>query len=154
MFREKKMQKENLQNKIYLVNGPNLNLLGKREESIYGSKTLVEIESELLSEAKQKNVELKVFQSNHEGEIISFIQSIEMNGQLIINAAAYTHTSVAIRDAILAKKLKVVEVHLSNIYKREEFRHHSFLSDIADVVICGAGDRGYFYALDYFLEKK
>lgn len=146
------MQKEKLENKIHLVNGPNLNLLGKREESIYGSKTLVEIESELLSEAKQKNIELKVFQSNHEGEIISFIQYIEMNGQLIINAAAYTHTSVAIRDAILARKLKVAEVHLSNVYKREEFRHHSFLSDIAEVVICGAGDRGYFYALDYFVK--
>ena len=140
-------------NKIYLINGPNLNLLGQREKNIYGSKTLAEIENSLLEEAKKKAVELKIFQNNEEGKIVNFIHSMEEGEKLIINAAAYTHTSIAIRDAILAKKICTIEVHLSNIFQREGFRHHSFLSDISIAVISGLGDKGYFYALDYFLTK-
>lgn len=143
-----------MQKKIYLVNGPNLNLLGQREKNIYGSKTLAEIESSLSKKAEEQSFELRTFQSNEEGQIINFIQSIEEDCKLIINAGAYTHTSIGIRDAILARRLQTIEVHLSNVYQREKYRHHSFLSDIAVAVIVGMGEKGYFYALDYFFENK
>lgn len=139
--------------KIYLVNGPNLNLLGKRETNIYGAETLQEIEQQMKEKANSKKIAFDYFQHNEEGKIVTFIQSIEKQAKIIINAAAYTHTSIAIRDAILARELRIAEVHLSNIYKREPFRHRSYLSDIAEIVFCGAGSKGYFYALEYFLSK-
>ena len=136
---------------IYLVNGPNLNLLGSRETDIYGSSDLSSIEKKLIAAAKEKNTILHCFQSNDEGDIVSYIHNIPESSCLIINAAAYTHTSVAIRDAILAKRLRTVEVHLSNIYTREEFRHHSYLRDIVLGIIMGFGEQSYHLALQYFL---
>jgi 3-dehydroquinate dehydratase-2 len=134
--------------KILVINGPNLNMLGKREPEIYGSKTLDEINLELEKKALELGVEISFFQSNHEGEIVSKLnQEFKKIDGLIINAAAYTHTSIAIRDAVSMHKIPFCEVHLSNIYQREEFRHKSFLSDIATGVICGFGDNGYKLAL-------
>lgn len=134
--------------KIIIINGPNLNLLGKRQPEIYGNVTLEEIEKISKEEAKKSGVELDFSQSNDESEIINAIQSSagKYNG-IIINAAAYTHTSVAILDALLACGLPVVEVHLSNIYKREEFRHKSYISAAAKGVICGFGSDSYRLAV-------
>ena len=135
--------------KILVINGPNLNLLGSRETSIYGSKTLKEIEKELESKAAEIQATMDFRQSNHEGVLVDWIQASrdEYDG-IIINAAAYTHTSIAIRDALIAVKKPVIEVHLSNIYQREEFRHHSFIADIALGQICGLGWMGYLLAFD------
>ncbi len=134
--------------KVVIINGPNLNLLGKRQPEIYGSVTLEEIENISKEEAKKVGLELDFSQSNDESEIINAIQSSvgKYNG-IIINAAAYTHTSVAIMDAILASGMPTVEVHLSNIYKREEFRHKSFISGVAQGVICGFGSDSYRLAV-------
>lgn len=144
--------------KILLVNGPNLNMLGVREPEKYGSLSLNEIVESLTKIAGETGFVLKSFQSNHEGEIIDFIQMEGPSSKgLIINAGAYTHTSIAIRDAILSVSIPFVEVHLSNIYKREGFRQKSFLSDIAVGVICGFGYYVYelgFYALVNYLENK
>ena len=135
--------------KILVINGPNLNLLGTRETSIYGSKTLKEIEKELEAKAAEMQATMDFRQSNHEGELVDWIQaSREEYDGIIINAAAYTHTSIAIRDALIAVKKPVIEVHLSNIYQREEFRHHSFIADIALGQICGLGWMGYSLAFD------
>jgi len=140
--------------KILLINGPNLNLLGEREPEIYGSGSLKDIEESLTKEAKQKGIDLISFQSNHEGEIIDFIhQECSPGIGVIFNGGGYTHTSVAIRDAFLGKQVVLVEVHVSNVYKREEFRRKSFFSDIAVGVIAGMGISGYSYALDYFWNK-
>jgi 3-dehydroquinate dehydratase-2 len=134
--------------KILVINGPNLNMLGKREPEIYGSKTLDEINTELSQKALDLGIEISFFQSNSEGEIVSKLNhEFQKIDGLIINAAAYTHTSIAIRDAVSMHKIPVCEVHLSNIYQREEFRHKSYLSDIASGVICGFGDMVYFLAL-------
>ena len=140
--------------KISLIHGPNLNMLGKREPSIYGSFTLDEINKKIAYRASLLNIELDVFQSNSEGDIISKIQSLPERGAdgLILNAGAYTHTSIAIRDAILAVSMPFVEVHLSNIYKREEFRKQSYLSDIAIGVVSGLGVLGYECALEALAE--
>lgn len=139
---------------ILVIHGPNLNMLGKREPEIYGSKTLDEINLELEKKAEELNLNISFFQSNSEGEIVTKLQESfkKING-LIINAAAYTHTSVAIRDAVAMLNIPVAEVHLSNIFKREKFRHESYLSDISTGVICGFGDMVYTLAL-YALKEK
>ena len=133
---------------LLLINGPNLNLVGTREPSIYGSKRLEEIQEELFNLARELDAKLKFFQSNSEGEIIDCIHrsagSIE---GILINAGAYTHTSIALRDALLGVAIPYVEVHLSNIYSREDFRHKSFLSDKALGLVCGFGPISYNLAL-------
>ena len=136
--------------KIIILNGPNLNLLGVREKSIYGEQSF----DEYFSSLKEKNeqVELTYFQSNHEGELIDKIHSVGFDYDgIIINAGGLTHTSVALTDALAAVPLKKVEVHISNIHKREEFRHHSFLTKNCDGMITGLGLKGYDLALDYLL---
>lgn len=140
---------------ILVIHGPNLNLLGSREPGVYGSRTLAQIDADLAATAAQAGAELKSFQSNHEGALVDRIQAAASDGCrfIIINPAAYTHTSVAMRDALAAVALPFVEVHLSNIHKRESFRHHSFFSALADGVICGLGAQGYQLALAYALEK-
>jgi len=139
--------------KIAVIHGPNLNLLGIREPSIYGSTTLKDINDMLFNKALVLGVEVEFFQSNIEGEIVDYIQLLPERGfdGIVINPAAYTHTSLAIRDALLAVKLPFVEVHLSNVFSREDFRHKSFLSDIAEGVISGLKEKGYVYALDYLV---
>jgi len=134
---------------ILVVNGPNLNLLGTREPAVYGSDTLADAEALAASAAQERGLEVEFFQSNSEGAIIDRLHAARGTASgLVLNAGAYTHTSVAIRDAVLATELPMVEVHLSNVHRREEFRHHSFLSDIAVAVILGAGIAGYGYAID------
>jgi 3-dehydroquinate dehydratase-2 len=139
--------------RILVLNGPNLNLLGSREPGIYGARTLADIEAELKEVAARSGGEVDVFQSNHEGELVDRIQAAKQDGTqyLIINAGAFTHTSIAIRDALAAVDLPFIEVHLSNVHKREAFRHHSFLSDLATGTIVGLGADGYRYALEYAL---
>ena len=133
---------------LLFVNGPNLNLVGKREPSIYGAQTLEDIQKELMTLASELDVRLKFFQSNSEGEMIDCIQnSVGSIDGILINAGAYTHTSIALRDALLGVAIPYVEVHLSNIYSREEFRHKSFLSDKALGLVCGFGANSYQLAL-------
>ncbi|WP_269609681.1 type II 3-dehydroquinate dehydratase [Prochlorococcus marinus] len=133
---------------LLLINGPNLNLVGRREPSIYGSQTLEDIQEELLTLANKLDARLKFFQSNSEGEMIDCIQkSVGSIDGILINAGAYTHTSIALRDALLGVAIPYVEVHLSNIYSREEFRHKSFLSDKALGLVCGFGSNSYQLAL-------
>ena len=133
---------------LLLVNGPNLNLVGKREPSIYGSQTLEDIQEELLILANELDSTLKFFQSNSEGEMIDCIQnSVGSIDGILINAGAYTHTSIALRDALLGVAIPYIEVHLSNIYSREEFRHKSFLSDKSLGLVCGFGPISYQLAL-------
>ena len=139
--------------KILLLNGPNLNMLGKREPEIYGSQTLADIEQHLQTLAKQQNVQLDYFQSNSEEALINRIhQAFQQVDFILINPAAFTHTSVALRDALLSVSIPFIEIHLSNVHSREPFRHHSYLSDIAKGVICGLGAKGYEYALDYAMK--
>lgn len=134
---------------ILVVHGPNLNMLGKREPDHYGSRTLDEIDRSLCAKADELGIALTTFQSNHEGEIVEAIQkAVGRIAGLVINPAAYTHTSVAIRDAVLLLDVPVVEVHLSNIHKRESFRHRSFIADIATAQITGLGSQGYLFALE------
>jgi 3-dehydroquinate dehydratase II len=133
---------------VLVIHGPNLNLLGTREPEVYGRTTLAEIDRQVIELGRELEVEVEVFQSNSEGEIVDRIQ--QARGRidvLIINPAAYTHTSVAIRDAISATELPTIEVHLSNVYKREAFRHHSTIADIAEGRIMGFGADGYLLAL-------
>ena len=135
---------------ILLLNGPNLNMLGVREPTHYGHLSLAEIEQHLQQQAAKQQVALDCFQANSEEKLIEKIhQSFQKVDFIIINPAAYTHTSVALRDALLAVEIPFVEVHLSNIHKREPFRHHSYFSDVAEGVICGLGAKGYEYALDF-----
>jgi 3-dehydroquinate dehydratase II len=135
--------------KILIIHGPNLNLLGKREPDQYGSQTLEQINSAIRSRAQQEKVAVEIFQANAEGEIIAEIHRAMGNFDgIIINPAAYTHTSVAVRDALLAVALPTVEVHLSNIYKREEFRKHSLISDVALGVISGFREQSYILGLE------
>ncbi|WP_414896472.1 type II 3-dehydroquinate dehydratase [Roseateles sp.] len=140
---------------ILVIHGPNLNLLGTREPGVYGAQTLAQIGVDLAAQAAAAGAALTSFQSNHEGALVDRIQAAGSDGCrfIIINPAAYTHTSVAMRDALAAVALPFVEVHLSNIHKRESFRHHSFFSALADGVICGLGAQGYQLALAYALEK-
>ena len=135
--------------KILIINGPNLNLLGDREKSKYGDDTLETVKKKCESHSKSLNVEIKFEQSNVEGEIVTIIQKAKgaFDG-IIINAAGYTHTSVAILDALLAVNLLVIEVHITNIYNREEFRSKSLISKAAKGIICGFGINGYIMALD------
>ncbi len=134
--------------RVLIIHGPNLNLLGRREPGIYGSVTLQQINDNLKELAKDMGVEIKVYQSNSEGDIVSFIgENADWADGIVINPAAYTHTSVAIRDALSAVSLPVVEVHISNVFRREEFRHHSYISPIAVGVISGFGPESYYLAL-------
>jgi len=135
--------------KVLVIHGPNLNLLGEREPNVYGSVTLDEINKELQEDAKKRDVELRVVQSNHEGEIVETIQNARHWAEvIIINPAAYTHTSVAIRDALSAVKVPAIEVHLSNIFAREGFRQASHVSPVALGVISGFGKESYRLALE------
>ena len=138
---------------ILLINGPNLNLLGIREPEIYGEKTLNDIEKDLIKVAKEKNINLECFQSNHEGEIVDKIQSsVSSIHGILINAGALTHTSISIRDALIGSKIPFVELHISNIFSREEFRKESFLTDKAIGIISGFGITSYFLALEGIIE--
>ena len=137
--------------KILVINGPNLNMLGIREPEIYGKQDFKALEAYIKSSAEQRGHKVTLFQSNHEGEIVDVIQSAYgVFDGIVINPAAYTHTSVAILDALSAVAIPTVEVHLSNISAREEFRHHSYVSMIAKKTICGLGFEGYRKALEYF----
>lgn len=135
--------------RILVLNGPNLNLLGSREPDTYGAVTLESIHERMLALSTELGDDLTFFQSNHEGELIDAIHDSPDNkiDCIILNPAAYTHTSIALRDALLAVNLPFIEVHLSNVYQREPFRHHSYFSDIAEGVICGFGAHGYEMAL-------
>jgi len=133
---------------IIIINGPNINLLGEREQSQYGSITFEQLKNNCLNKAKELNIDLEFSQSNIEGEIVSSIQKAKSKFDgIIINAAGFTHTSVAIRDALDIYKKPIIELHISNIYKREEFRHKSLISDIATGGIFGLGDNGYILAI-------
>ena len=134
---------------ILVIQGPNLNLLGTREPEVYGKTTLEDIHKKLEDQAKAQSVDLSTYQSNHEGELIDRIQKAKQDGVdfIIINPGAFTHTSVALRDVLAGVAIPFTEVHLSNIHQREEFRKHSYLSDIATGVICGLGAIGYELAL-------
>ena len=133
---------------VYLLNGPNLNLLGKREPAIYGHETLADVEADCRQLASELGLELEVLQSNAEHQLIDWIQEArERAGGILINAGAYTHTSVAILDALAACEFPILEVHISNIHKREAFRHHSYVSAVAAGVIAGFGTQGYQLAL-------
>ena len=135
--------------KIIILNGPNLNLLGEREKSQYGSFTLKDIEDKCKKYANRNDISLTLFQSNIEGELVEKIQSTRKEQEgLIINAGGYTHTSVAIHDALKIVKIPIIELHITNIYNREEFRRKSLISKVANGVICGFGAEGYIMALD------
>ena len=137
-----------MNNKIIIINGPNLNLLGEREQSQYGSITYEDLKQNCISKSKELGLNLEFAQSNVEGKIVDLIQdSIKKFDGIIINAAAFTHTSIAIRDALSVFKKPVIEIHISNIYKREEFRHKSLISDIVTGGIFGLGDNGYILAI-------
>ena len=137
-----------MSNNIIIINGPNLNLLGEREQSQYGSITFDQLKENCLDKAKELSINLEFFQSNIEGEIVTSIQEAKSKYDgIIINAAGFTHTSVAIRDALDIYKKPIIELHISNIYKREEFRHKSLISDIATGGIFGLGDNGYILAI-------
>lgn len=133
---------------VLVLNGPNLNMLGKRQPQIYGRETLADVEKACRAEAARLGIEIDFAQSNHEGVLVDHIQAArEKNSGIVINAGAYTHTSVALLDALNAAELPAIEVHISNIYKRESFRHHSYISAAAVGVIAGLGSQGYLLAL-------
>ena len=139
---------------IYILNGPNLNLLGEREPEIYGSESIDDIQKLMEQYAKSKNTEIIFKQTNHEGELIEMIHDARKKSDgLIINPAGYTHTSVAIYDALLSLDIPIIEVHISNIYKREKFRHSSYVSMAANSVISGFGIDGYIFALESMLKN-
>ena len=141
--------------KVLVINGPNLNLLGTREPHIYGSTTLADVEAGLRAQGETLGVEVLCFQSNHEGAIVDRIHAARTEGVgwILINAGAYTHTSVAIRDALAGVAIPFVEVHISNVHKREAFRHHSWLSDVAEAVMVGFGTQGYGLALQFVVGR-
>lgn len=140
--------------RVLVLNGPNLNLLGIREPDLYGGTSLADIESELLEVGRRLNADISFFQSNHEGALVDRVHlaPTDDTGFIIINAGALTHTSVALRDALAAVALPFIEVHLSNVFRREAFRHQSYLADLAVGTICGLGAAGYRFALEYALE--
>ena len=144
--------------KLLIINGPNLNLLGKRDRSLYGSLGLDEIENKLNSEAEKLKINIEFFQSNHEVNIVDFLQSNSLNSDgIIINPGALTHYGISLRDGLLDSKLPIIEVHLSNIHSREEFRNRSVVSDISVGQIVGLGWQGYIYALNflkYYIDTK
>lgn len=134
--------------RVLIVNGPNLNLLGTRERSVYGGQTLAEIEAACIAACSERGFSCDFRQSNHEGELVDWIQAARKTADaLIINPAAYSHTSVAIHDALRMLEIPIIEVHLSNIHQREPFRHHSYVSAVATAVICGLGAKGYTLAI-------
>jgi 3-dehydroquinate dehydratase-2 len=141
--------------KLLLLNGPNLNLLGTREPGTYGASTLAEVEQAAQAQANAAGARLACFQSNHEGALIDRIHAARTEGVdfIVINPGGYTHTSVALRDALAGVAIPFIEVHISNIYRREEFRHHSYLSAIAQGTICGLGIEGYRLAIDFALKS-
>jgi 3-dehydroquinate dehydratase-2 len=140
---------------LLLLNGPNLNLLGSREPEVYGATTLTEIEQAAEAQAKAAGALLSVFQSNHEGVLIDRIHAARQSevDAIVINPGGLTHTSVALRDALAGVAIPFVEVHISNIYRRESFRHHSYLSELASGVICGLGVDGYRIGIEFALKK-
>tara|TARA_B100000214_G_C23646098_1_gene480677 strand:+ start:120 stop:557 length:438 start_codon:yes stop_codon:yes gene_type:complete len=139
--------------KIIILNGPNLNLLGEREKSQYGDSTLKDVEKSCEEFAGENNLKISFFQSNIEGELVEKIQESRKDQDgLIINAGGYTHTSVAIHDALKILKLPIIELHISNIYNREEFRHKSLISNVANGIICGFGTDGYIMALNAMIK--
>lgn len=141
---------------ICIINGVNLNMLGTREPSVYGTQTLTEIIAKCKNLCDEADVKFEHFQSNHEGEIVDFIQKTQGVEYFIANLGAFTHTSIAIRDAFLSiktEKTHIIELHISNIFKREDFRHKSFISDISLAVISGLGTEGYTLATKYCIEK-
>lgn len=138
---------------VHIINGPNLNMLGTREPEIYGTQTLSDIEATCRALCTARGAELVFMQSNHEGDLVSAVQKARLDQGIIINAGAYTHTSIALRDALAMVKAPVIEVHLSNVYARESFRHTSYISDIAKGVICGMGAKGYEFALQALLPE-
>ena len=138
-----------MNNKIIIINGPNLNLLGEREQSQYGSTTYENLKENCLKKGKEIGIEIEFAQSNIEGELVNIIQDARNKYDgIIINAAGYSHTSVAIRDALDVFKGKIIELHISNIYKREEFRHKSLISGVVTGIICGLGTNGYILAIN------
>lgn len=141
--------------RVLVLHGPNLNLLGSREPAVYGATTLAEIDAALARRAGEVGVQLESFQSNHEGALVDRVQAARGDGTgfILLNPAAFTHTSVALRDAMAAVAIPFVEVHLSNVHRREPFRHHSYFSDLAEGVIVGLGASGYRLALDFALER-
>lgn len=141
--------------RILVLHGPNLNLLGTREPEVYGHTTLADIHQAMEARAKAAGVQIESFQSNHEGELIDRVHSARAEGIefILINPGGYTHTSVALRDALAGVAIPFIEVHLSNVHAREEFRRHSYFSDIAVGVICGLGAQGYLLALDAALAR-
>lgn len=140
---------KDMNGKILIINGPNLNMLGTREPEIYGRETLEDVKSACVAKGESLGFAVDFRQSNHEGDLVSWIQEArQSHAAIVINPAAYSHTSVAILDALLACGLPVIEVHLSNIFRREEFRHHSFVSRAASGVVCGLGKQGYLLALE------
>ncbi|HEU24494.1 MAG: type II 3-dehydroquinate dehydratase [Mesoaciditoga sp.] len=140
--------------KIHVINGPNLNMVGKRDPSIYGSLSYAEIIEKIKKWSNSQNLEVEFFQSNHEGEIIDYIQSLPDEDGIVINPGAYAHYSYSIRDALETFKGPKVEVHLSNIFKREEFRARSVISRVCDGVISGLGWYGYILGIEYIMETK
>ncbi|MGB5990992.1 MAG: type II 3-dehydroquinate dehydratase [Desulfobacterales bacterium] len=147
------MNQEKNKLKVLVIHGPNLNMLGKREPEIYGKTTLDEINSDLENLGTELGIFVETFQSNHEGAIIEKIQKAAATQKgIIINPAAYTHTSIAIRDALLALDIPIIEIHISNIYKREPFRHKSLISDVVTAQITGLGIKGYSMALKALAE--
>lgn len=142
--------------KLLLLNGPNLNLLGTREPEVYGAATLADIENAAVAQAAGAGATLVCFQSNHEGALIDRIHAARTDGidMIVINPGGFTHTSVALRDALAGVAIPFVEVHISNIYKREEFRQHSYLSAVAVGTICGLGTEGYRLAIDFALKTR
>jgi 3-dehydroquinate dehydratase-2 len=145
----------NMAKHLLLLNGPNLNLLGTREPHIYGATTLADVEQAAQKQANTAGAQLAFFQSNHEGALIDRIHAARGEGvdYIVINPGGYTHTSVALRDALAGVAIPFVEVHISNIYQRESFRHHSYLSAIATGTICGLGIEGYRLAIDFALKS-
>ncbi|MCA3633892.1 MAG: type II 3-dehydroquinate dehydratase [Methylobacterium sp.] len=140
---------------IHVLNGPNLNLLGRREPAIYGAATLADVEAEMRALGEKLGVAITCRQSNHEGELVTWIQEAGLSGaDVILNAGAYTHTSVALRDAIKGSGARVIEVHISNVHAREEFRHHSYISPVVAGIIVGFGIAGYRLAVQALLEMK
>jgi 3-dehydroquinate dehydratase-2 len=142
---------------VLLLNGPNLNLLGSREPEIYGSTTLTDIETQVSSALRERKIECEVFQSNSEGELIDWLHKQRDADFLLLNPGALTHTSVGLRDAVLAIEIPFLEIHLSNVHQREKFRHHSYFSDIAIGALVGLGVKGYLLATQFaadYLEQK
>lgn len=139
--------------KVLLINGPNLNLLGTREPEIYGTDTVKDVERAVATRLSQEGVDVLALHSNHEGEILDFIHLHRDAAFAIVNAGALTHTSIALRDALKGVDLRFVEVHISNVHAREEFRHHSYLSDIASGIVIGCGVYGYQMAASFVAER-